>query len=71
MAPSTGPREAANAATRAGHRDVSRAALRTPATSYGLRLNHFFPWMINQDGSGEETLNHVGRHELFGYFNRS
>ena len=41
------------------------------ATSFGLRLNHFFPWMINQDGSVEETLNHVGRHELFDYFNRS
>ncbi len=41
------------------------------ATTFGLRLNHFFPWMINQDGSAEETLNHVGRHELFAYFNRS
>ncbi len=41
------------------------------ATAFGLRINHFFPWMINQDGSGEETLNHVGRHELFAYFNRS
>lgn len=37
----------------------------------GFTINHFFPWMINQDGSGEETLNHVGRHELHGYFNRS
>src|SRR5690606_40093609 len=31
----------------------------------------FFPWQINQDGSGEETLNHVGRHELHEYFERS
>jgi hypothetical protein len=37
----------------------------------GFTINHFFPWMVNQDGSGEETLNHVGRHELHGYFNRS
>ncbi len=37
----------------------------------GLTINHFFPWMINQDGSGEETLNHVGRHELHSYFDRS
>ena len=35
------------------------------------RFNHFFPWEINQDGTMEETLNHVGRHELHGYFNRS
>ena len=41
------------------------------ATSYGFRINHFFPWQLNQDGSGEETLNHVGRHELFDYFNQS
>lgn len=37
----------------------------------GLRFNHFFPWMMNQDGSGEETLNHIGRHELFAYFAKS
>src|SRR5690606_2391262 len=37
----------------------------------GLTINHFFPWMINQDGSGEETLNHVDRHELHSYFDRS
>jgi hypothetical protein len=30
----------------------------------GFEINQFFPWMTNQDGSGEETLNHVGRHEL-------
>ncbi|MEO8670422.1 MAG: hypothetical protein ABI411_03840 [Tahibacter sp.] len=38
---------------------------------FGHTINHFFPWMISQDGSGEETLNHVGRHELHSYFNRS
>lgn len=37
----------------------------------GHRFNFFFPWQINQDGSGEETLNHVGRHELHSYFARS
>lgn len=36
-----------------------------------LQINHFFPWSLNQDGTGEETLNHIGRHELFGYFERS
>jgi hypothetical protein len=34
-------------------------------------INHFFPWQINDDGTGEETLNHIGRHELHRYFNRS
>lgn len=35
------------------------------------RFNFFFPWMINEDGSQLETVNHVGRHELHRYFNRS
>jgi hypothetical protein len=30
-------------------------------------MNHFFPWMMHQDGTELETLNHVGRHELAGY----
>jgi len=37
----------------------------------GHSFNHFFPWMANQDGTGLETLNHVGRHELHSYFNRA
>ncbi|MEM7115419.1 MAG: hypothetical protein AAF614_23460 [Chloroflexota bacterium] len=37
----------------------------------GHRFNHFFPWMINQDGTGMETLNHIGRHELHNFFSRS
>lgn len=40
-------------------------------TIAGLRFNHFMPWMIRSDGTGEETLNHVGRHELHAYFERS
>src|SRR5207248_1806650 len=42
-----------------------------PAYSNTLSLhtfNHFFPWEINQDGTAEETLNHVGRHELGGTY---
>jgi hypothetical protein len=31
----------------------------------GLHFNHFLPWTLNQDGTGEETLGHLGRHELF------
>ncbi len=30
------------------------------------RFNHFFVWEVNQDGSEEETLNHVGRQEWGG-----
>jgi hypothetical protein len=37
----------------------------------GFTINHFFPWEINEDGTSEETLNHIGRHELHSYFNRS
>jgi len=42
-----------------------------PAYSPALathRFNHFFPWEMNQDGTAEETLNHVGRHELGGSY---
>lgn len=34
----------------------------------GNNINHFFPWTLNQDGTEEETLNHIGRHELHSYF---
>ncbi|MDX1998350.1 MAG: hypothetical protein SF066_11575 [Thermoanaerobaculia bacterium] len=37
----------------------------------GFTINHFFPWTLRQDGTEEETLNHIGRHELHSYFNRS
>lgn len=30
----------------------------------GFEINQFMPWTINQDGTGEEFLNHLGRHEL-------
>jgi Hydrazine synthase alpha subunit middle domain len=38
-----------------------------PAMS-GHRFNQFFAWEMNQDGSGEETLNHVGRQEWGGTY---
>lgn len=46
---------------------------RQPNGSYehGHTFNVFFPWQINEDGTGLETLNHLGRHELTGYFNSS
>ena len=34
-------------------------------------LNQFFPWMMNQDGTGLETLNHIGRQEIGLYSERS
>ena len=37
----------------------------------GHRFNHFFPWMINEDGTEVETLNHIGRHELLDYLPRT
>lgn len=37
----------------------------------GHRFNHFFPWMMNADGTEHETLNHVGRHEFHDYFDRN
>jgi hypothetical protein len=37
----------------------------------GNNINHFFPWAINEDGTSEETLNHIGRHELHNYFAQS
>jgi hypothetical protein len=40
----------------------------TIGTNNGHSFNHFFPWMINQDGTEEETLNHIGRQELGGSY---
>jgi hypothetical protein len=37
----------------------------------GHRFNFFFPWSVHQDGTEEETVNHLGRHELQGYFPRN
>jgi len=37
-------------------------------TNNAHTFNQFFPWQINQDGTEEETLNHVGRHELGGSY---
>ncbi len=49
----------------------SRADLLQGANLEGNSFNDFFPWQINEDGTEEETLNHIGRHELHNYFNRS
>jgi hypothetical protein len=45
---------------------------RALAPFLGFTFNHFAPWEVNQDGTQEETLNHIGRHELnSGYMQRS
>jgi len=49
----------------------SRTDLLAGTNLEGHTFNDFFPWMINEDGTEEETLNHLGRHELHGFFNRS
>ena len=37
----------------------------------GHEIEVFFPWQINEDGTGEEVLNHLGRHEMLNYFEQS
>lgn len=38
----------------------------------GMTFNLFSPWQMNQDGTHEQTLNHIGRQELsFGYLVKS
>lgn len=49
----------------------SRTDLLAGTNLVGLSINHFFPWEMNEDGTSEETLNHIGRHELHDYFDRS
>jgi hypothetical protein len=34
-------------------------------------INHFFPWMVSEKGTGLETLNHIGRQELHDYIEKS
>jgi hypothetical protein len=69
--------ESANAARSAQRVEVfpeprsSRTDLLAGTNLQGISINHFFPWEINEDGTSEETLNHVGRHELHNYFDRS
>ncbi len=59
------------------HRDEFFPESRVGQTSvYGrvsaFRSNFFTLWQMNQDGSSEETLNHIGLHEfVFGYLTPS
>ncbi len=49
----------------------SRTDLLAGTNLLGISINQFFPWEMNEDGTSEETINHIGRHELFDYFDRS
>lgn len=49
----------------------SRADLLAGTNLEGHSFNQFFPWQMNEDGTELETINHIGRHELHGYFNRA
>ncbi|HYC01154.1 MAG TPA: hypothetical protein VEC57_18610 [Candidatus Limnocylindrales bacterium] len=43
--------------------DPSYSAIHPPHS-----FNHFLPWEMNQDGTAEETLNHIGRQEIGGAY---
>lgn len=49
----------------------SRTDLLQGTNLVGHGFNDFAPWQINEDGTQEETLNHIGRHELLGYIEPS
>ncbi len=49
----------------------SRTDLLAGTNLQGISINQFFPWEMNEDGTSEETINHIGRHELFNYFDVS
>jgi hypothetical protein len=37
----------------------------------GLTFDQLFPWQMNEDGTSEETLDHVGRHDFLSEFRAS
>jgi uncharacterized membrane protein len=67
--------EAANAAqsTQAEAFPESRLGMSSPYGQVrGFTYNLFTPWEMKQDGTGELSLNHIGRHEMsFGYLSKS
>lgn len=70
--------ESANAATeslgspgRQIHEVFPEPRFNAPQGLTDHAFNVFFPWMLNQDGTGAETLNHVGRQEFGNFSPRS
>jgi Hydrazine synthase alpha subunit middle domain len=74
--PLTFESEAQGAAQRASQLEVFPESRLGMATAYGAvnphTYNLFTPWQMNQDGTSELTLNHIGRHEMsFGFMPQS
>lgn len=65
--------EASNAAILTTQTEVypERRVVADGSPVNGHRFNNFFPWQIAQDGTQSEFLNHLGRHDLHAYFDRS
>jgi mono/diheme cytochrome c family protein len=68
--------EAAGAPVLAGREEAFPESRSGGSGPYGpvsaWTMNFFTAWQMNEDGTGEETLNHVGQHELaFGYLTPS
>ncbi|CAM2010740.1 HzsA-related protein [Acanthopleuribacter pedis] len=47
---------------------AARSDLLQGTNLVGHSFNRFFVWQINTDGTGEEVINHIGRHEMISYF---
>ncbi len=61
--------ETANALMLANNRTEVFPDPRYPTNHlYAFTFNQFFPWQINEDGTAEETINHIGRHEIGGSY---
>ena len=60
--------EASNATTVANVEVFPESRINSTSAAYGpvagFTFNLFQPWEMNQDGTSELTLNHMGRHEL-------
>lgn len=63
--------EAADAVNTGSNLEIFPEPRQDTAETNGHTFELFFPWQINEDGTEEETLNHIGRHELHSYFNRN
>ena len=74
--PLTFDSEAQGATQRASQLEVFPESRLGMNSAYGpvnnFTFNLFTPWQMNQDGTSELTMNHIGRHELmFGYLEPS
>ncbi len=63
--------ESANAAILNDRTEIFPEPRLESAALMGHTFNQFFPWQMHEDGTEEETLNHVGRHELTRYIQQS